>query len=317
MIATEINRLLASRKVEDRIRAVGLTDRLPEEIQCAVLLRALTDKTNFVAAEAAKRLGDCADTAADAIMVERFLWLAEKGESRDGGCHIRANLAFAFGKRECYQATDALWIGLKTVQIEAVGGVPFDVGAHLRANSALALAQMRARDVLRDITPLLFDFGKNRVGAKPTAPEIRSETRRTAAQALGILGNRDALAPLAVKLLFPDGESLDVLQECMNSIILLQDDRALELLTPYLVSHPDEMLAAYAGLMIAQSRVPEAPALLRASLSRFSGDALRAVLIALTTLRTPEAEAILAELSTDGSRAIRSILTEIWQRHDG
>ena len=238
MYAPEIQRLLASRNVEDRIRAVGLTERLPEELQCELLLRALVDKTNFVAAEAAKRLGNCADAAADAVMVERFLWLAEKGESRDVGCHIRANLAFAFGKRECYQATDALWIGLKTVQIEAVGGVPFDVGAHLRANSALALAQMRARDVLRDITPLLFDFGKNRIGAKPTAPEIRSETRRTAAQALGILGNRDALAPLAVKLLFPAGEAPEVLQECMTSVILLQDDRALELLTPYLTSRP-------------------------------------------------------------------------------
>jgi HEAT repeat protein len=315
MNATEVATLLASRQVEDRIRGVGLAGRLPETPRRELLLRALLDKTNYVAAEAAKQLGDCADEAADAVMVERFLWLAEKGASRDVGCHIRAALALAFGKRECHQASDALRIGVHTVQIEAVGGVAFDVGAYLRANSALALAQMRARDALRDIAPLLFDFGINRIGAKFNTPLIRGETRKAAAAALGILGNPDGLAVLAVKLLFPEeDESLDVLQECMASVVALKDDRALELLTPYLQLHPDELLAANAGLMIAQTRAPEAPALLRDALPRFSGDALEAVLLALTTLRTPEAKAILEELSIDGSRAVRRILEQVWQR---
>ena len=316
MHPTEIAELLASRRVEDRIRAVGLTDRLPDAPRRALLLRALADKTNYVAAEAAKRLGDCADEAADTVMLDRFFWLAEKGPTRDVGCHIRANLAIAFGKRECHQASDALRIGIQTVQIEAVGGVAFDVGAHLRANSALALAQMRAQDALRDITPLLFDFGPNRVGAKISTPQIPGETRKAAAQALGILGNRDGLAVLAVKLLFPKEEMLAVLQECMQSVVALEDERALELLTPYLQLHPDEMLAAFAGLMIAETRAPEAPTLLRDSLPRFSGDALQAVLLALTTLRTPVAEAILEELFTDGSRAVRRILEQVWQREE-
>lgn len=314
MDAFEIACLLASRRVEDRIRGVGLTERLPEAAQRELLLRALEDKTNYVAAEAAQRLGDCADEAALAVMTERFLWLAEKGPTRDVGCHIRANLALAFGKKECHQASDALRIGVRTVQMEAVGGVPFDVGAHLRANSALALAQMRARDALRDITPLLFDQGPNRVGTKFNTPLIRFDTRKAAAHALGILGNPDALAVLAVKLLFPGDEALDVLQECMHSLLALRDDRALELLTPYLLLHPDELLAANAGLLIAQTRAPEAPTLLRDSLPRFAGDALQAVLLALTTLRTPEAEAILEELSQDGSRAVQRILKQVWQR---
>ena len=312
MNTTEIAALLTSRRVEDRIRGVGMTELLPEASRRELLLLALPDKTNYVAAEAARLLADCADEAADAAMLTRFLWLAEKGESRDVGCHIRANLAIAFGKRECYQAADALRIGIKTIQIEAVGGVAFDVGAHLRANCALALAQMRARDSLRDIAPLLFDFGSNRIGAKTSTPLIRGETRKKAAEALGMLGNPDALAVLAVKLLFPGEELLEVLQECMLSLLALRDERALELLTPYLQRHPDELLAAYAGLMIAQSRAPEAPILLRDALPRFSGDALQVVLMALTTLRTPEAEAVLEELFTNGSRAVRRILDEVW-----
>ncbi len=314
MYATEIASLLTSRKVEDRIRGVGMTDRLPDDTRRTLLLRALEDKTNYVAAEAAQRLGDCADEAADTVMIARFLWLAEKGPTRDVGCHVRANLALAFGKRECHQASDALRIGVRTVQIEAVGGVPFDVGAHLRANSALALAQMRARDALRDIAPLLFDTATNRLGARATTQPVRSETRTKVAHALGILGNPDALAVLSVKLLFPEDESLDVLQECMHSLLALRDDRAVEMLTPYLQLHPDELLAANAALLIAQTRAPEAPFLLRDSLPRFSGDALQAVLLALTTLRTPESEAVLEELSVDGSRAVRRILEEVWQR---
>lgn len=317
MEAADVSALLSSRRVEDRMRAVSLTDRLPETAQRELLLRAMEDKSNYVAAEAAKLLGECADEAADTRMVARFLWLAQQGASRDVGCHIRANLAFAFGRRECYQAIDALRIGIQTVQIEAVGGVPFDVGAHLRANCALALAQMRARDALRDIAPLLFDFSKNRIGAKPTVQEVPAETRKAAAQALGILGNRDALAVLAAKLLFPEKQELPVvLQECMQAAVTLEDDHLLDLLLPYLHHHPDEMLAAYAGLMIAQARLPEAPTLLRDSLFRFSGDALRAVLIALTTLRTAEAEAVLEDLSIDGSRAVRWILSEVWERQD-
>ena len=314
MHATEIAALLGSRRAEDRICAVGLMPRVPEAERRELLLRALQDKTNYVAAEAAKQLADCADDAAEAAMVERFLWLAEKGAQRDVGCHIRANLALAFGKRECHLASDALRIGIRTVQIEAVGGVPFDVGAYLRANSALALAQMRARGALRDIAPMLFDFAVNRLGANGSALKIGSDSRKAAARALGILGNPDALAVLAIKLMFPGDELLDVLQECMESLLALRDDRALELLTPYLQIHPDEMLSAYAGLMIAQTRDPAAPVLLRDALPRFSGDALQVVLLALTTLRTPDAEAILEELSRDGSRAVQRILSEVWQR---
>ena len=41
MHATEVAELLASRRVEDRIRAVGLTERLPDAARRELLLRAL------------------------------------------------------------------------------------------------------------------------------------------------------------------------------------------------------------------------------------------------------------------------------------
>ena len=144
-IREQANSLLASRKVEDRIRAISFILKLPQAEQQSLLLRALQDKTNYVASLAAEALGQFADISALHEMDTHFLTLSEDGLKRDPGCHIRAHLAFAFGRLEYLGALSALRIGIRTHQIEAVGGVPFDTAAHLRANCALALAQIGVR----------------------------------------------------------------------------------------------------------------------------------------------------------------------------
>ncbi len=146
--------LLRSRKTEDRIRAIHQIAQSDDPAKEELLLEALHDRANYVAALAAKALGECAGESAARTMVEAFLRLSEDGPKHDPGCHIRANLAFAFGRLEYSPAIEALRIGIRARQIEAVGGVPFDTAAHLRANCALALAQVRAADAIRDIAPL-------------------------------------------------------------------------------------------------------------------------------------------------------------------
>src|SRR5581483_1739048 len=309
--------LLKSRRVEDRVRAVHLLARAeasPE--QQRLLLAALEDRVNYVAAQAAEALGKCADASIAQQMVERFLWLSEDGPKRDPGCHIRAHLAFAFARLEFPPAVPALRLGLRTTQIEPVGGVPFDTGAHLRANCALALADMRAPGALRDITLLLFDMSGYALGGRsfaarpdPQAASVKVEPRKAAAQALARLGDKNGLLPLAIKLTHPGEEVADVLQECMQAVVELEDERALELLEPYL-QHPDPALAAYAALMIAQTRAPEAPALIREAIRHLSGDPLQAAVLALSTLRTEEARDGLHSLAEDGRDAVRLALVE-------
>jgi len=296
--------LLKSRRTEDRIRAVTLLARLAGPDGQVMLLEALQDRSNYVATLAAEALGRIADESAARAMVERFLFLSEDGLKRDPGCHIRAHLAFAFGRLEYTPAAEALRAGIRTEQIEPVGGVPFDTAAHLRANCALALAQIHAPDALRDITLLLFDTSGHAIGGGPNAELVKVEPRKAAAQAMARLGNPNALIPLTLKLVYPEGEAAEVLQECMQAIVELEDPRALELLTPYL-QNPDPHLVAYAALMIAQTRAPEAPGLIREAVQRLSGDPLRAAVLALTTLRTEEAHAVLHELAGEEREAVR------------
>lgn len=299
------------------MRAVHLLARAeasPE--QQNLLMEALSDRVNYVAAQAAEALGQCADASIALQMVERFLWLSEDGPKRDPGCHIRAHLAFAFARLEFLPAVPALRLGIRTTQIEPVGGVPFDTAAHLRANCALALAELRAPGALRDITLLLFDTSGYALGGRsfaarfdPQAASVKVEPRKAAAQALARLGDKNGLLPLAIKLTHPGEEAADVLQECMQAAVELEDERALELLEPYL-QHPDPSLAAYAALMTAQTRAPEAPALIREALRWLSGDPLRAAVLALSTLRTGEARELLHSLASDAREAVRLALVE-------
>ena len=306
--------LLNSRKTEDRLRAVArLASRGDSESQ-KLLLAALKDKVNYVATTAAEALGQIADEGAASAMHDHFQWLMEDGAARDVGCHIRANLAFAFGRLEYSPAGNALLEGIKTVQIEAVGGVAFDVAAHLRANCALALAQIGVWDSVRDIALLLFD--NITVGSFPPPhadPLTKIEPRKAAAQALARLGNSAGLLPLAIKLTYfddADAEVPEVLQECMQAVVELEDGRAMELLTPYL-NHSDETLAAFSALMIARTRDPKAAALLKATALTTHGNALRSILLSLSTLRTDAATLAMRELAANGREDIRLATIEI------
>lgn len=297
-----LSSLLHSRRTEDRIRAIQQIARSDDPAKPSLLLKALNDRSHYVAALAAEALCDAADFSVAQEMVERFLYLSEDGLKRDPGCHVRAHLAIAFGRLEYSPAIHALRIGIRTVQIEPVGGVPFDTGAHLRANCALALAQMNAPDAVCDIALLLFDR-RRETAAK------ENEHRKVAARALARLGTADAIVPLALRLTFPDDESADVLLECMQAVVELEDPRALELLQPFL-EHRDQGLAAFAALMIAQTRAPEASALIRDVIPRLSGDPLKAAVLALTVARSEEGRDVLHDLATDRREAVRLAIVE-------
>ncbi len=305
----DLTPLLNSRKTEDRLKAVArLASRGDLESQ-KLLLAALRDKVNYVATSAAEALGKMAEDSIASGMHDHFLWLMEDGPKRDVGCHVRSNLAFAFGRLEYGPARDALQGGIKTVQIEAVGGVPFDVAGHLRANCALALAQIGVWESVRDIALLLFDNLTPSSLPYPD-PQTKIEPRKAAAQALGRLGNSAGLLPLAVKLTFPEREVPEVLQECMQAVVDLEDGRAMELLTPYL-RHSDETLGAFAALMIARARDPDAAELLKSAALTMRGNALQSVLLSLSTLRTDEALAAIHALAQSERDDLRLATLEV------
>jgi HEAT repeat protein len=309
----DLTELIKSKKVEDRLRGVKLAERLSEPERQSALLKLMCDRVNYVAATAAEVLGRLGDWNSGRPMQERFLWLSEDGPKRDAGCHIRSHIAYAFGRLEYTPGSEALRIGLKTVQIEAVGGVPFDTAASLRANCAVSLAFLRDPHAVRDIAPLLFDTGENKIDriVKPVgiAKRILPEVRKKMAQALGATGDPAAAIPLRIKLAFPGDEAAEVLQECMHALVSLEVDDALDVLRPYL-QHHDSHLCAYAALMIAQVDSPEVPDLLKETIENLYGDPLRAVILGLSSHRSDDARAILRAVVNDTRMAARLALVE-------
>lgn len=292
------------------MRAVGQLARIADEDAQKLLLKALKDKSHYVGGMAAKALAECAEARLLPELLALFGWFSEEGIKRDPGCHIRANLATLFGRMEAQVALDALCVGIKTRQTEPVGGVPTDTAVHLRANSALALAQLRPPDILRDFALLLFDEGKTTFTPSSNVKFVTAEARKAAAQAIAYLANPQGIVPLAIKLTYFNDEAPEVLQECLQAVVDLEDERGMELLTPYL-SHHDQHLAAFACLMIARTRDPQAPFLIRRALAGLSGNPLEAALLALSTLRTEDAQKVLKELVTSERKEVRRIVKEL------
>ena len=302
MDTDQITKRLRAKQTPERISAVRQAAALDGPERQTLLLTALLDKSHYVAALAAEALGEHTDAAAAAAMTDRLRHLSEDGLAHDPGCHIRSNLAFALGRLRCSPAADALKLGLHTTQIEAVGGVAFDTAAHLRGNCALALAQIQDLDSVREIALLLFDRSGNVPGLPD--PKAKMEPRKTAARALSITGSVQARLPLTLRLVHPENEEPEVLQECMQALVDLEDPYAPEVLAPYL-KHRDLNLAAFAALTLARTQSPKAAALIADALPHFTGDPLKAVVLALTTLRTPDATDLLYTLTRSPREAVR------------
>ncbi len=210
---------------------------------------------------------------------------------------------------EYLHADEVLRVGIRTIQIEPVGGVPYDTGAHLRANCALALGQIRCNEALRDITLLLFDDGKGLFGLGDPKM-VFVEPRKAAARALGLLSTVEARIPLTLRLWYPHGESAEVLQECMQALVDLEDPDAADVLMRF-VRGDDAELAVFAGLMLARARADGAEQVLWELVGRYTGNAMKAALLALASIRTEAAEKHLQELSRDDRKVVRDAIKEL------
>ncbi|MDQ2686737.1 MAG: hypothetical protein M3Y28_02605 [Armatimonadota bacterium] len=305
MDEAELKERLQSKRTEERIEAVKQLIKSELSDKQALLLKALEDRSTYVASLAAEALGEGTDDNALSAMIARFEYLSADGVKRDPGCQIRANLAFAFGRLECHFASDVLNVGIRTHQIEAGD----DTAGALRGNCALALGALRNPDSVRALALLLFARGDAAQRGLPGDPRANVEPRKSAARALSLLGSVQGRLPLTLRLAHPENEVPEVLQECMRALVELEDPQVVEVLQPFLESR-DEALAAYTALMIAQTRAPEAVGLLGATIDRLRGDPLRAVVLALSTLRTPEADEKMRAFLKSGREAVRLAVIE-------
>lgn len=277
----------------------------PSLIELAALVRLVEDPSQIVAARAVRLLSDRDCYQAVPNLLERYLWLHEKPLDRDPGCTVRAEIVRALGNFADRRGVEVLRLALTTVQIEVVSGGLEDTATGLRANAALALANMADPKVVSDLAVLLFDFKPNTSVPPSEAPYAKVSTRVAAARALGQLGDPAAEPLLAVKLAHPQGEVPEVLVECMDALVALGSARSIEFISP-LLEHKEPYVVAGAATALAATGRGEVVDLLYHALPLAVRDARQAIVLAFATLRNDAALRHLVTFLRDPDPGIRA-----------
>jgi HEAT repeat protein len=247
----------------------------------------LTDKSNFVVAEAAEIVGErsLADLGPDlAAAFPRFL--IDPAET-DTLCRAKIAITDALHKIE-YDAEDIFRAGLRHVQMEPRWGGSDDTAAPLRGAAAFALVRLNPRDLVLLLADLLAD--KEKVA------------RSSAARALGASGALAAVPLLRFKARVGDAEP-EVVAECLGALITADPAGSVPFVGQFLDS-PSDPVAEGAALALAESRRPDALDLLKAHWPKAQEESLRNVLLlAIAITRQPAGVDFLVEILAAGDVA--------------
>lgn len=259
--------------VLNALHAIRHADALPLD----QLREALKHPTNAIAAKAANIAGDriAAALAPDlAAAAKRFF------EKPDPGCLAKIAIVRALKAIEHLDA-EMFYRGLSHIQMEASYGGPLDTAGPLRAISALAISECRSippRDALRALIDALTDT------------EVL--TRVDILRAIGQVSSLEADAVLRTKARLGDAAP-EVTGQCLLALVEREGVDALPFAASFL---KDPELRIEAAMAIAAQRGAEALALLVEAWKRTKD---RELLLAIGTLRTPDAVAWLLPLLED------------------
>lgn len=266
-----------TREALDAIRALG---PYPDAAAVAPYLR---HKSNHVLAAAAK----LAQRAELRTLTPQLLDAADRLQANPADLD-KTNAALTALFEALYQLDHTepavyLW-GIRHRQMEASYGPAVDVGARIRAQSALGLVRSRHPEALALVTDLLVD------------PE--PQARMGAAQALALGGEAGALV-VRLKARVGD-EDADVMAECYAGLLEHHYAQSIGLITERVRAGDEQAMLA-----LGATRKPEAFALLRDESAR-QIRARGALYLAMATLRTPEAREFLEAKARDGDAGQRT-----------
>lgn len=272
-----------STNIEQQLAALAaLRPDAKSEFARAELSKALSSKTNLIAAKAAAII-------ADSLQVDFLPRLAGAFEQffadgTDKGCPAKTEIGKALYTLGHNDAA-AFLRGIHHVQKEAGFGPPVDVAAELRGWCALGLARMGYADVLLELAELLMD------------PE--PQPRQMAVRAIAYTGSADGAPLLRMKILAGDTES-EVTAECFAALMKLSPKKSLPFVARFLRSEDPELNES-AGLAIGSSRTAEAFELLRREWeSHIRPEPRRPLLLSIAMTRLPPAiDFLLARIAED------------------
>lgn len=293
--------MAVQKRLQERLQAIRATTSHEE------LIAALADPSPLVVEAAAKRVEQ--PRAAGALL-RAYLRLHKAGAEGDPGCWARIALIEALARLGAPEGEEAARLAVHTVQVERTSGGLLDTATGLRVASAGLLANLQAPGALIDLAVLLFDREPNAPCSAAEAPFAKLATRVAAARAIGALGDPGGGAVLALKLAFPEGELTEVLGECMDGLVALEEPRTADLLGPWLTK-PDPYLAAVAATGIARVGRERAVSTLLEALPRAAREAREPLVLAIGSIRSDEARQAVAALAEHEDPVIRKAVRDL------
>jgi HEAT repeat protein len=243
------------------------------------LRRYLADTSSIIVAEAAKIIKDQAVRELIGDLVAAFDRLMIDPEENDKQCRAKIEIVDALNRLE-YAEPDAFLRGLGHRQNPRFGEPGQDAAGALRAFCALGLARIGHPGVVLLLTELLLDSDNT--------------ARAGAVRALGGAGSLTAVPLLRYKVLTGD-RLLDVIDECFASLLTLAFEESLPFVARYLQG-PNRALHESAMFALAETRRPEALAVLRDFWPRAPADLHESLLAALAMFRLSDANDFLIGL---------------------
>lgn len=233
----------------------------------------LKDRSNLVAAKAAKIAGELRAAELIPDLVEAFHRLMKNPAKLDKGCAATTEIVRALYELD-YPEPEVYLPGVHHVQMEGSFGPPVDAAAKLRGVSALGLARTPYPAALDEIVPLLMDQWP--------------EARMGAVRAMAVNGGAAGTLLLKLKILTGESDS-DVLAECFSGLLSAAPERSLQWIAGFAES--EDMAAGEAALLaLGSSRLTEAFELLKDKWERTASGPLRnTVLLAIAMVRSDAA----------------------------
>ncbi|MBL8797437.1 MAG: HEAT repeat domain-containing protein [Planctomycetia bacterium] len=278
----------------ERLRALRQEPASPEHV--AELRKALADKSNLVAAEAAEIVGArlLAELTPDLVAAfDRFM--VDPAET-DKLCRAKLAIVETLNKLE-YDQEAIFLTAIRHVQMEPRWGTSEDAAADLRGSAAFGLVRLNYRDVVLLLVDLLLDREK--------------VARMAAAQALGETRAPAAIPLLRYKARLGDKDS-EVTAECLAALMVAAPVESLPFVTRFLNS-ADEALQQGAAFALAESRRADALAVLKDHYAKARRSSLQEVLLlAISMTRLPAGlEFVFEVLAGDDRTAAQAALAAL------
>ena len=250
-----------------------------------LIAKALSSKSNLVAAKAARIAGDAQWTELTdelAVAFDRFL---KRGMELDKGCAALIAIARALYGLD-YDGVELYLAGMRHIQMEPGWGGSTDSAVELRAVCAMGLASTTYPFKLRELVNLLVDR--------------EWQARAGAVRAIAAIGSDAATLLLRFKALLGDKEP-EVLSDCFTGLLAIEGAEALSLIKSFADGRNQEVREA-AILALGASRRSDAVEWLKERFEAIAHlETRQCILLSLATSRTEAAIEFLLGVIRDGN----------------